>query len=249
MAEFADKYQFKNYIGKIVIGMNINKDMFDNLFANVFMEIFEKEKKSKCLEKLLGISTTEQIAKEVKKLSKEPKINFLLLFEDYQKMNNELTDLLIRIEKECPDDNDCIKSGKCIIDIAKYPYLCSRTERADLKIFKPEPITSKEFVTFIEENIGKHGLFFLYNLNKELIYIGKSTSIGGSVVDAIWDKNIDGYACVAYTKSKADIHLYHPYYTLKEKPLLPGDYHTNDALTLHLEELNKTELVKMYENT
>jgi hypothetical protein len=249
MQSFTDKFQFKNYIAQALSDeINLNKDVFDRIFANLFLEIFEKEQKFPCIFKLNQISIAEQIVWEVKNIKKTNKKDFLLLFEDCQKLNNELNELVISVKKECGHKGYNCNDKRCNIDISRFPLFYRCIEHKDLKVFKPELVTSTGFIKFFEKNAGKYGLYFLYNLRKELIFIGKSTNLGQKLVEAIWDKNVDGYVSVAHTKSKSDIHLYEPYYIIKEKPMLNSDEIEADELTQELAPLEKSGLVKIYEN-
>jgi hypothetical protein len=249
MQEFVDKYQFKNFIAKTVSEFGIDRDMFDRIFASVFLEIFEKEKLYPCIFNQYKISLVKRIVYEVKKIKKAEKENFLILFEDYKKLNNELIEIVIKIKNECKSvAGKCPDNENCKIDISQYPlfYIC--TQHKDLKIFEPDQNTTPEFIELIEGCMNKHGLFFLYNTNKELLYIGKGTNLGAAIIDTIWNKDIDGFAAIALTKTKSDIYIYEPYCIINEKPLLNIETMDIDELTINLEPLEKSEIVRIYDN-
>jgi hypothetical protein len=249
MQEFKDKYQFKNYIAKIVSDIDISQDVFDSIFSNVFFEIFEKEKQYPCIFNFYKTSIVEQIIREIKELKKENKKDFLLMFEDYQKLNNELNELILKIKIKCGSNfGNCNSNKDCKIDIKDYPLFYRCIERKDLKVFKPDLIPSAKFLNFFEKNAGKHGLYFLYNLRKELLFVGKSSNLGQNIINAVWEMNVDGYISVAYTKTKSDIHLYEPFYIIKEKPLLNTGIMESDELSIGLKPLKKSALIKIYEN-
>jgi hypothetical protein len=248
METFADKYQFKNYVRKQAVELSINGDFFDKLFANVFIEIYEKEKLTDCIMKMLNIRITDIIINEVLRVGKKNKGDFLILFEDYQKINSELSEIALRIERHCLNKNkQCKKDGSCILDLAHYPYLCSRTENIDLKTFRPEQVLKPEFLLFIESHFGKHGLYFLYNQEYELMYVGKSENLGSTMLDTIWENNINGFVSVALTKTISDTHIYEPYYIVKYNPLLNSHIKNVDSLSVSLPELEQTEKVKIFE--
>lgn len=250
MLDFKNKYQFKDYIADIVAEFDVNKETFDKIFAHVFLEIFEKEKLIPCLNSFFKISVTYKIAEEVKKIKRKDKTIFLPLFEDYLKLVTELDDIIININKNCKEEKEkiCEKKQDCFINISKYPILSRIAEKAELESFKPDLITSQEFIDLFKENIGKFGLYFLYNLNKELLFIGQSLNLGETIIDSVWKKNIDGYVALAYTNTKADLYIYENYYILKEKPLLINNLSVQDELSISLKPLKKTELIKIYTN-
>jgi hypothetical protein len=249
MQEFKDSTQYKNYIGKLLTGLDINKDSYERMFAKVFADIFEKEKLFPCILLLFQTSVSKRIVRELKNIKKQDRTLFLPLFEDYQKLNNELSEVISRIKKECGEIfKNCKDLAKCKIDFSKYPVLSRITERDELIAFKPDLVTSPAFLEFFEKNIDKFGLYFLFNLKKELMFVGKSLNLGEKIIDSIWEKSIDGYVAVAYTRTKSDIHVYEPYYILKEKPLLNTEILEPDEITVELKPLKKSELVKIYEN-
>ncbi|KAF5038286.1 hypothetical protein DSECCO2_555870 [anaerobic digester metagenome] len=111
-------------------------------------------------------------------------------------------------------------------------------------------VPSENFKSFIESHIGKYGLYFLYNLKKQLLYIGKSISLGDRIVTSLRERDVNGYVCVALTKHKADMHVYEPYYIIKEKPKLNtefNDFDEYDEFGITLLPLNKSELIKIYD--
>lgn len=249
MLNFVDKYQFKDYIADIVSDFDVSKETFDRIFAQVFLEIFEKEQQFPCFFNFFKVSIINKIAEEVKKIRKKDKTIFLPLFEDYVKLNNELDNIINKIRKECQNDSGvCRQGGDCFIDISKFPIFLRITEHNELESFKPDLVTSPEFIEFFNENIGKFGLYFLYNLNKEILFIGQSLNLGEAIIDTIWSKNVDGYVAIAYTNSKADMHIYRVYYILKEKPLQLNELFESDDLSISLKPLKKTKLIKIYEN-
>ncbi len=249
MLNFNNKYQYKDYIAGLVSELDISKDTYDKMFAYVFIEIFEKEQQFSCFFNFFKVSITNKIAEEIKKIKKKEKTIFLPLFEDYIKLNNELEDINNKIKKGCHNGSGVCKQEKnCLIDISKYPVFYRITEHNVLESFKPDLATSSEFIEFFKENIGKFGLYFLYNLNKELLFIGQSLNLSETMIDEIWKKNIDGYVALAYTNAKADMHIYRNYYILKEKPLQINDLFESDDLSISLKPLKRTKLVKIYEN-
>jgi hypothetical protein len=73
----------------------------------------------------------------------------------------------------------------------------------------------------------------------------KSINLGNRVLSSIRERGAF-YVSVAFTKSKSDMHVYEPYYILKEKPQLNAEYQEFDKLTIKLKKLKRTDLLKIY---
>ena len=91
MQLFADSYQYKNHILKTVSGLGISNDVFEKLFAQVFVAIYEKEKLLQCFLSIHQIELSKKILEELKGIKKENKASFLNFFEEYQKLNSDLS--------------------------------------------------------------------------------------------------------------------------------------------------------------
>ncbi len=248
--EFKDKYDFKNSIRNVAINFAIDADLFDKIFGKVFTEIFEKEQQIYCILKKYNISLCQQIFLDIKTIKKAEKANFLILFEDYQKINNELSEIVFKVKKDCTNSSGkCIDPKECKIEIKQYPLFYSFVERKDLQEFHPDLIPTKIFLELIEQNMGKPGICFLYNKNKELLRIKKAANLGAKIIDSVWETNADGYVSIALTIKTDDIHLYEPYYILKDKPMLEMEIISEcEDLSISLNPLEISEMVKIYEN-
>lgn len=247
MKSITDKYQFKNAIKNHVLQLGVNPDLFDSFFAPVFMDIYEKELKAKCVLDRLQLNLTQHILDEIHKIDKKCKADFLLLFEDYQKINTELDEIIIRINHDCKNFKTCDNpEGKCLLNFSHYPVLCERTSNIDLKTFRPELTLHPLFIELIENIFGQFGIYFLYNNEQELMYVGCAENLGSQMLEKIWEKNIDGYAAIAYTNTIADIYVYEPYCRLKEMPIL-NSFKTDEILSFTLPPLEKSIKVQIFE--
>ena len=244
MSSFRNKYDYKDQISKLVSVFGIEQELFEKIFAHVFTDIYEKESTYPDFFSYYKISVSNKIYADIKGLKKESKRLFLLMFEDYLRLNNEINELIIKIKKEAGTKSKSIDYNK--IELLRFPVLLGIIQRKDLKVFSPELEITKDFLALIEENIDKSGLFFLYNLENELLYIGKSTHLSGKIIDSIWERNIDGYVSIAITQTKSDIYIYEPYHKIIEKPLLNPITDDIDKFSILLEPLQKSDLVKIY---
>lgn len=241
-----DKYQFKNVIKNHITQLSIDPDFFDRFFSPVFTDIFEKETQAACVLDKLHLKLTQHILAEVQKIDKKNKADFLLLFEDYQKINTELDEIIIRINGDCKNLRICESQTDCLLNFSHYPILCERTNNIELKTFRPELTLHPLFIELIENSFGQFGIYFLYNSEHELIFIGAAENLGSQMLEKIWEKNIDGYASIAYTNTLADIYVYEPYCRLKEMPLLNG-FKTDESLSFNLPPLEKSIKVQIFE--
>ena len=105
-----------------------------------------------------------------------------------------------------------------------------------------------EFVTTASQLSKVHGIYFLYNLEGELIYVGKSVDLSVRILSTIRGR---GRCAVEFarTASKSDMSVYEKYYISKLKPLLNKEGKHDDELNLELPELKRTKRVDIYESS
>lgn len=107
-------------------------------------------------------------------------------------------------------------------------------------------VTSNELLEIQEKLRHKHGVYFLYNSKKNLIYIGKSAAdLGGRIPSSIRERKAF-YFSYALTESASDTSVYEMYYISKFKPSLNVDGKYPDDLTISLPDLAKTDLLPVY---
>jgi len=171
------------------------------------------------------------------------------LDKDYTRLNNELEEIssLIKQNPDYKSENKTFGKKSYGIDINNYRvfYRSALEQNKFIAVYKGHAELSKEFIDFVEKLEMKAGIYFLFNETKELIYIGKSINLGTRVLSSIRERGAF-YVSVAFTKSKSDMHVYEPYFILKEKPLLNSEFKEFDKLTIKLEKLKKTDLLKIY---
>jgi hypothetical protein len=106
---------------------------------------------------------------------------------------------------------------------------------------------SRHILSKQEELIQQHGIYFLYNKEKELIYIGKSVyNLWSRIISSAKEREAT-YFAYALTKTKSDTSIYEMYYIAKLKPPLNNDGKYNDPVTITLPELEITEPQAIYE--
>lgn len=78
------------------------------------------------------------------------------------------------------------------------------------------------------------GVYFLFNSNKELIYIGKSQCLSTRVYSSYFDKKAE-YVRIMVTQTKADANIFEPYCIALYSPLHNCEFKTGDKPTFVLE--------------
>lgn len=81
---------------------------------------------------------------------------------------------------------------------------------------------------------NKPGIYFLFNAEKELIYIGKSQNLSTRVYASYFDKKAE-YARIMVTETKADANILEPYCIAIHSPLHNCEFKTGDKPTFVLE--------------
>ena len=105
-----------------------------------------------------------------------------------------------------------------------------------------------DFVATASQLSKVHGIYFLYNLEGELIYVGKSVDLSIRILSTISGR---GRCAVEFarTASKSDMSVYEKYYISKLKPLMNKEGKHDDELSLELPELKRTKRVIIHEGT
>lgn len=118
-------------------------------------------------------------------------------------------------------------------------------------IYELEPVKtlgkefSDEFIEDFEKYARTHGVYFIYNDEEELIYIGKSMNLFERLVGSLADKKGSKYR-FTIPNTKSDTHLYELYYISKMKPPLNKDTVEDDELTIELPELEFSQIKDAY---
>lgn len=256
---FVDSNHFKNYVRKIAIGLGIDKNDFEKDDAQLFIWLYDFEQANRDKLNALGVgSVVDRLVKKIRKLGSNSNPMKDLGTFGYECI--ELRTLLDQLEILCEQlDNKKLDPNFNILNYFDQDYLkdfwavrriVTDSKNKFVSIHKHNFVPSENFKIFVDKHIGKYGLYFLYNLDKQLLYIGKSISLGDRIVASIRERNANGYVCIALTNHKADMHVYEPYYILKEKPSLNSqfnDFDEYDEFSISLQPLTKSDFIKIYD--
>lgn len=173
---------------------------------------FDEKFTYKLYEMLEGESDNLEIEGFIRKFVKE-----LFKFQEYLEGNNQLPNVL---------DEEF-------------------TEEYFITSLEPISVWGKEFSSEFEKDFRKHarsyGIYFIYDDNEELIYIGKSKNLFERLANSLRERGGDKYS-FALTKTKSDYHLYEIYYIAKLEPKLNVDSAEQDELTVTLPGLEFSEI-------
>jgi hypothetical protein len=92
---------------------------------------------------------------------------------------------------------------------------------------------SKSMLTLLDKIQGKSGVYKLYDINKSLLYIGKSYTLSNRITSSIKEQHAF-YCKVMETKTQSDANLLEIFYISEEKPPNNDSGFTFDKLTIHI---------------
>lgn len=138
----------------------------------------------------------------------------------------------------------------CSKDVTHYEIMKDEDKRK----IKEEYTSTDEYINItkdIKERVA--GVYVFYDINKNPIYVGKSTSdlcarIDSSREDRRRQEYIE-YMSYSETKTRTDANIYEMYYIAKLKPFFNYDGHNSDETTLILPGLQFSSLVRVYQRT
>lgn len=152
------------------------------------------------------------------------KISALLTFDKSGEM--KIKDLC-RISKQLNDES--------IVEIIRKCSLFKEEMDEAIKFFysKEDFQLSEEILALFDELTYKKGLYFLYDQDKKLIYIGKSINLGARLITSIKDRK-PYYAKYKLTKSMSDANILELFYIAKYKPILNKDCKEMDEVNFDI---------------
>lgn len=92
---------------------------------------------------------------------------------------------------------------------------------------------SNEFVKSMEYLYYAQGLYFIYDKNKNLIYMGKSRNLGSRVVSSLKERK-GYYFKYKLTKTMSDANILEIYYISTLKPVLNSESNEEDLSTIKI---------------
>lgn len=250
---FENATHFKNYVRKIAESCGYDKNEFDQTeIPSKLIAIYEFQSEYDIALFAIGVSSiVDHFVTELKQLyycDEGQKMNvFLDIFIEINEISDQAKIVCEHIQKESIK-KDFNLFNYFDSEFLKPHYKLRQFVRNRNKfnyLNEHEFVPSTEFKEFVEEHIGKYGLYFLYDQSMALMYIGKSTSIGDRILNSIQQKQVRGYIKVALTETIADMHVYEPYYVLKENPFYNVEFKAYDNLSFDLKPLKKSKLIKI----
>lgn len=155
------------------------------------------------------------------------KITFLL--KDGQ---DENMDQLIPIGEMLKE----FKNGKELKDLVLKYNIFSLERKIEVETFFRNEVyvPTQEFINTLEYLTYVHGLYFLYDENKKLIYIGKSKNLGSRILDSAKERQ-GFYLKYKLPLTKSDTNILELYYISKLKPVLNSESKEVDDTTFEID--------------
>lgn len=122
-------------------------------------------------------------------------------------------------------DKDVLTGPKCktlLNYCAKKNWIADKKICARAEILGQDDL-SKEAKTVLSKLIKKHGVYFLYDENKGLVYIGKSYDLSSRIITSIRERKGKFFSYML-TKTKIDADILEPYMIGTLKPILNGQF-------------------------
>jgi|SRR5699024_8949621 len=102
-----------------------------------------------------------------------------------------------------------------------------------------------DFIERLEDIKNIHGVYFLYNRNKELVYVGKSFHLGERLLSSIEERGAYFYEYVE-TNTRSDMSIYEVYYIATLKPRLNEESKHADDLTIKINCIRNHKLYRVF---
>jgi hypothetical protein len=107
---------------------------------------------------------------------------------------------------------------------------------------------TNDFVQQLTALVGKAGIYFLYNENKQLVYIGKSIDLSSRILSSCQQKKGACYFNYSIPPKEADIHIYEMYLIAKYKPQFNKDGKSKGIPSIVIDEFPRSEITAIYKN-
>lgn len=251
--KFNDQFHFKNYVRKIAESTGYDKSEFDKTkIPAILLDIYRFQLENEMEMFAIGApNIIDHFMTELKQINyREESQRINIFLEKFIELNEIYEQAIIVCENL---KKEKLKAGFNLFNYFDKDFLyphhrLKRLVKENSKfnyLNEEELIPSSEFKNLIETHVGKFGLYFLYNKDKALMYIGKSTNLGNRILSSISERKITGFIKIALTERIADMHVYEAYYILKENPFLNVEFKSDDDLDMELQPLEKSKLIKI----
>ena len=144
---------------------------------------------------------------------------------EFQKSKEEITfDFIEKVKKICIERNEELSEAKEISD-----ELCKE----------------------LSERSGVSGVYFIYNSQKALLYIGRSFDLSSRILTSIQERQegLPYYVRILNTKTKSDACVLEAYFIGKEKPAFNGDMVDIGEVTIKISKIPKrSDFIKIHKD-
>lgn len=240
------------------MGFFVNEEHYINLMKKIHKDKFNSKLQDKYVELFRGVYNIKYYnslfsAFYLKKLPEEISWEFKELSSDEKELKKfyiSKTKVLsgAKLFVKNPDKlltNEC----KEFLNYCKLrDEFISEKIRTKLQTFKykcDELQLSKKATKVLDDLLNTPGVYFIFDKNKKLSYIGKSYSLGNRIFGSI--KERDGYYfSYIKTSSKIDADIIEPYLIGMKKPPLNSEYITNDKPSFKLKIPKVSKIIKIH---
>lgn len=128
------------------------------------------------------------------------------------------------------------KKGKELKDLVLKYNIFSLERKIEVETFfrNEAYVPTQEFINTLEYLTYVHGLYFLYDENKNLIYIGKSKNLGSRILNSVKERQ-GFYLKYKLPLTKSDTNILELYYISKLKPVLNSESKEVDDTTFEID--------------
>lgn len=202
---FKTQRHFVNFTLKLLKELDINHNFISTKNISLLGWYLSKE----------NIFVRNEIKLDINKFTwslKEKEVEVILSYLDnFNKIIDEIEKL----------KNKKIQINECIICKEIFPFY------DEIEIFEEKSKNKKLYLEDLQKYDKVPGIYFLYDKNKKLIYIGKSYNLRIRVEQSIMDKKAFYYKLLA-TENSCEANILEPYYIAIYSPELNFDFVTYD---------------------
>lgn len=164
------------------------------------------------------------------------------------KENKDVSDLVAKLSTVMSELKEVRENKRSIKDCVKckevFPFV---DENKLFDLVRGKNNFTEEFFETTELLLNTPGVYFLYDANRELIYVGKSYGVGRRVRSSINERSAF-YCELLPVKYECEANILEPYYISKLRPVLNSDLVTLDSPSFEINHnYIKTEMYKIFD--